>query len=88
VVVLTDAAYRSALLEKLREEADELAAAQTTESVLEEAADVLEVLSTIAEVHGATIATIVELARKKRAQRGGFAERLWLEGVDARPLEG
>jgi len=81
VTVLSDAAYRSALLDKLHEETAELAAAQTTESVLDEAADVLEVLAAIAARHGATLDTIAGRARNKRAQRGGFAERLWLEGV-------
>jgi predicted house-cleaning noncanonical NTP pyrophosphatase (MazG superfamily) len=78
-------AYRSALMHKLHEEVAELTAAQTTESMLEEAGDVLEVLAAIATEHGATIDTIVEAAGKKRAERGGFTKRLWLDSVDADP---
>lgn len=81
---LSAPAYRRALIDKLREEVDELAAAQTTES-LEEAADVLEVLTAIALEHGAALATIVQIARVKRDERGGFDLRLWLDDVDPQP---
>ncbi|OBK56807.1 phosphoribosyl-ATP pyrophosphohydrolase [Mycobacterium kubicae] len=82
---LSAPAYRRALIDKLREEVDELAAAQATESLLEEAADVLEVLTAIALEHGAALDTIVEIARVKRDERGGFDLRLWLDGVDPQP---
>jgi len=82
VTVLPEPAYRSALVEKLYEETAELVAAATAESVLEEAADVLEVLGAIAVMHGGTLNSIIELARQKRADRGGFVERLWLDGAD------
>jgi hypothetical protein len=49
--------------------------------MLEEAGDVLEVLTAIAVDQGATLDSIVEAARKKRAERGGFTKRLWLDGV-------
>src|SRR5690606_342167 len=48
VSALSPSAYREALIDKLREEAAELQAAQTGEALLEEAADVLEVLAAIA----------------------------------------
>lgn len=74
--------YREALVEKLREEVAELASEQTRERALSEAADVLEVLIAITADHGATLDTIVHVARRKREERGGFAMRLWLDGVD------
>ena len=83
VSTLPPKAYRSALMAKLHEEVAELAVAQTTASVLEEAADVLEVLAAIATEHGVTLDTIGEVARRKREKRGGFAMRLWLDAVDA-----
>jgi predicted house-cleaning noncanonical NTP pyrophosphatase (MazG superfamily) len=85
VLTLSPVAFRRALMNKLREEVDELAAAHTTESLLEEAADVLEVLAAIAVEHGAALATIVDIARDKRDERGGFDLRLWLDGVDPQP---
>ncbi|KUI09921.1 phosphoribosyl-ATP pyrophosphohydrolase [Mycolicibacterium acapulense] len=75
-------AYRRALVDKLHEEVAELGAAPTTESLLDEAADVLEVLTAIAVEHGADLATIGDIAQAKRHERGGFDLRLWLDGVD------
>lgn len=86
VKALSAGPYREAIIDKLREEAAELAAEQTSEAVLAEAADVLEVLAAIAADHGATLDTIVGIARRKRMERGGFDMRLWLDGVD--PVEG
>lgn len=77
--------YRAALLEKLREEVMELAGEQTREGVLAEAADVLEVLAAIAVDHDATLDTIIDVARRKREERGGLATCLWLEDADLDP---
>ncbi|MBE1548125.1 hypothetical protein GGC64_002133 [Mycobacterium sp. OAS707] len=44
-----------------------------------------EVLAAIAVEHGAALATIVDIARVKRDERGGFDLRLWLDGVDPQP---
>lgn len=85
VKTLSSQSYREALVEKLREEVAELAAEQRSERVLAEAADVLEVLAAIAAIaadHGTTLDTIVDVARRKRMERGGFDMRLWLDGVD------
>ena len=85
VTILPAECYRRALTDKLHEEVAELTAAQTNESVLEEASDVLEVLTAIAAENCATLDTIVDVARKKRAERGGFDMRLWLVGIDSDP---
>lgn len=82
VKTLSSQSYREALIDKLREEVAELAAEQRSERVLAEAADVLEVLAAIAADHGATLDTIVDVARRKRMEWGGFDMRLWLDGVD------
>jgi predicted house-cleaning noncanonical NTP pyrophosphatase (MazG superfamily) len=82
VTTLAAGAFRTALQDKLREEVDELIAARTTDAVIEEAADVLEVLTAIAAEHGVSLTRIVDVAQRKRAEAGGFAMRLWLDGVD------
>jgi predicted house-cleaning noncanonical NTP pyrophosphatase (MazG superfamily) len=51
---LTGDEYRGALNDKLREEVTELLTAQTSSAVVEEAADILEVVTAIAGEHGAT----------------------------------
>ena len=85
VTTLAAGAYRRALHDKLREEVDELIAATATHDLVEEAADVLEVVTAIAAEHGVTLAGIVDAARRKRAEKGGFGMRLWLDGVDPNP---
>ncbi|MCV7316151.1 nucleoside triphosphate pyrophosphohydrolase [Mycolicibacillus parakoreensis] len=82
VRVLEAGAYRAALCDKLDEEAAEVRAATTTAGLLEELADVLEVLTALAEHHDACLADIITWAASKRARRGGFSRRLWLEGTD------
>ncbi len=76
VTTLASDAYRTALTDKLREEVAELIAAKDAHAVIEEAADILEVLAAIAAEYGATINSVVDVARRKRAKRGGFEMRL------------
>jgi predicted house-cleaning noncanonical NTP pyrophosphatase (MazG superfamily) len=78
VRVLDLASYEQALLDKLLEEAAELRDA-APEDRLEEAADVYEVLLAVADLIGVDVRDIVDRAELKRAERGGFRERLWLE---------
>ncbi|MEV0756128.1 nucleoside triphosphate pyrophosphohydrolase [Streptosporangium sp. NPDC050280] len=79
VTVLGEADYRAALLEKLFEEAAELREAPAA-GVAEEIADVLEVLRAIAALHGHEWADIEKIADVKRAERGAFIGRIYLEG--------
>lgn len=79
VHVLSAAAYEIALHDKLLEEAAELRAAQDPADRLEEAADVLEVLLTVAGLNGFTLDDLIRTAAHKHARRGGFDDRLWLE---------
>jgi predicted house-cleaning noncanonical NTP pyrophosphatase (MazG superfamily) len=75
----------AALGDQLVEEVAELRAASDADAVVEEAADVLEVLLAIVAEHGATLDSIVDIARRKRVERGGFAMRVWLENADQAP---
>jgi predicted house-cleaning noncanonical NTP pyrophosphatase (MazG superfamily) len=77
--------FRAALGDKLVEEVAELRAAGDADAVVEEAADVLEVLLAIVAEHGATLDSIVDIARRKRVERGRFAMRVWLENADQAP---
>lgn len=77
-VLEDDTAYRAALLDKLVEEAEELRDAPT-EALLEEAADVYEVLLAFTLSQGWTSEQIARRAEEKRAERGGFAGRVWLD---------
>lgn len=60
---------------KLLEEAEEVCRAITKESLLEELADVLEVVSSFCELQGVTLQEVLDLQNQKREERGGFHGR-------------
>jgi predicted house-cleaning noncanonical NTP pyrophosphatase (MazG superfamily) len=80
--VLDQAGYEAALRAKLLEEAHEAQAAPVGELV-SELADVLEVLQALAAAHDVGWEDIVSEASRKRAERGGFDHRIFLEHVEA-----
>lgn len=77
--ILDSNAYLNGLLEKLVEEAEELRDADASQR-LEEAADVLEVFTALLDNLGYSVAEVAEAATAKRHKRGGFTQRIWLEG--------
>jgi len=79
--VLDDAGYEAALRAKLLEEAHEAQAAPDGQ-LASELADVLEVLQALAAAHDMSWEDIVSEASRKRAERGGFDQRIFLEYVD------
>jgi predicted house-cleaning noncanonical NTP pyrophosphatase (MazG superfamily) len=80
--ILDQAEYRAALIAKLGEEAREVSAAPAAD-LPAELADVLEVLQALTEASGMTWTGLQHVAARKRAERGGFSERIFLEHVDS-----
>ena len=72
---LNEEQFAEQLRIKLLEEAEEVCSAKNKEGVLEELADLLEVISAFCELHDVTLQDIVELQTKKRNERGGFQGR-------------
>lgn len=79
---LDDADYVSELKRKLLEEAAEAASA-AADSLIEELADVLEVVIALAQAHGAGAETVEAKRLSKRAERGGFEGRVYNACVEA-----
>ena len=79
--VLDDAGYEAALRAKLLEEAHEAQGAPDGQ-LASELADVLEVLKALAAAHDMSWEDVVSEASRKRAERGGFGHRIFLEYVD------
>ena len=77
--VLSDAEYRLELYKKLNEECMEVAASTSTKETLEELADVLEVVRSIAELNGSQLDDVIQIADRKMLNRGGFQKRIFLE---------
>ena len=78
--ILSDEEYKVELEKKLLEEYQEVLKASGNER-LEELADMLEVMISLASLDDATLEDIIELADKKRNKRGGFKEKIFLESV-------
>ena len=79
--VLDQAGYRAALRTKLLEEAREAQEAPDGR-LASELADVLEVLKALAAAYDMSWDEVVSEADRKRAERGGFDDRIFLEYVD------
>ena len=81
IKILNEEEYKKELLKKLEEEMQELKNAIITGScddILEESADLLEVVRAI---NGNDISKVLETMEIKKQKRGGFAERKFLEKV-------
>ena len=80
---LTGVALLDALYAKLTEEHQELLAATAPEDRVEEIADIIEVLIALAAQYGCDETELMEVIATKRAERGGFAEGLFLHRVES-----
>lgn len=77
--ILNDNDYKKELYKKLKEECDEVIDSKNTFELLEELADLLEVIKSIAQLEDKTIEDIIETANQKKLKRGGFEKRIFLE---------
>lgn len=77
VVIMSEAEYRQALLEKLVEEAQEAVQAGP-QGLVRELADLYEVLDAVLAAHRIERETVWKEQEQRRIERGGFQERLRL----------
>lgn len=77
--ILTDDDYKAELLKKLKEEVNEVINSTNRSNMLEELADVFEVIKALAEVEGSSVDEIISIAKEKRVKRGGFSKKYFLE---------
>ncbi len=80
--VLEGDTYREMLGEKLSEECAEVRGALSDAEVLEELADVLEVVYAMAADRGCSVDALEKIRRKKAEERGGFDARILLREVE------
>lgn len=79
--ILTDEEYKIELEKKLYEEYNEVLNTQNTEERIEELADMIEIISSLALVEGKNLDVVLECAKKKSIKRGGFEKKIYLEKV-------
>lgn len=77
--VLSDSDYRKELEKKLYEEYQEVLDAKTGEERIEELADMLEIISSLAKLENKTLEDVSEKAKEKKLKRGGFDRKIFLE---------
>lgn len=82
---LDEQEYERMLDKKLQEEIDEYMAAEGEDRV-EELADLVELVYAALQSRGVTIEQFETIRQSKRAERGGFEQRLFLIRVEQKPL--
>ena len=74
IETLSDKEYEVFLERKLDEEVNEYHDSKD----LDELADILEIIMALAQVKGCDFSDLVDLQRKKAAERGGFSKKILL----------
>ena len=74
VRVMDDEEYTAALEAKLTEECGEYLESKA----LEELADILEVVYALAAVSGCSVEELMDIYKRKHAERGGFENKIFL----------
>jgi predicted house-cleaning noncanonical NTP pyrophosphatase (MazG superfamily) len=80
--ILNEIEYIKELKEKSLEELNEYLNADNDKGAIEELADLLEIIHSLAECHGTTFDTLEEVRKQKAEKRGGFKERIFLIEVE------
>jgi len=79
---LSDSEYKKALQKKANEELTEYLQAENVGQALEELADLLEVIHALADAHGESFQAVETIRKKKKEQRGGFEDKVFLINVE------
>ena len=79
--ILIDDEYKLELEKKLYEEYQEVLNSSGKERI-EELADMLEVMISLAKLEGKDLDDVIEVAKVKRLKRGGFNKKIYLEEVE------
>lgn len=75
---LNEKEYKNALKTKLTEEVDECLQAEDRAEVVEELADILELIHALAEVNGSSFSEVERVRKEKAEKRGGFSDAIYL----------
>ncbi|MCM3122883.1 MULTISPECIES: nucleoside triphosphate pyrophosphohydrolase [unclassified Mesobacillus] len=81
-IKLENEEYIKELKNKAFEELNEYTNSANNQEAAEELADLLEVMHSLAEVHGYKFDQIEEIRQRKAEVRGGFKERIYLIDVE------
>ena len=80
--ILSDEAFDRALREKLVEECNEVQLAGSKDALIEELADVQEVIDALISLHAIQKSAIKEAQIKKQKSKGSFEERFFISEIN------
>lgn len=80
--VLDDQQYGDELKNKMVEEAQELVSAKTREDILNELADLEELIQTVSKHNNISAEELEQKRLSKKDERGGFDQRIFLHEAD------
>lgn len=86
IKILSKEEFFKELKKKVLEEADELFEAINKEEIIKEMIDVQELIDTLLEEIGLTIAQFRKLQEQRREERGGFKKRIFLISTNRAPM--
>jgi predicted house-cleaning noncanonical NTP pyrophosphatase (MazG superfamily) len=75
---LNDEEFAEELKLKIQEEVAEIVASKSKQELIEECADVLEVILAFGSLHGFSLRDVLDAQVKKREERGGFEARMFV----------
>lgn len=78
--ILKDDEYKCELEKKLLEEYKEVLEAEKNDRI-EELADMLEIIKSLAELENKTLEDVIKVSELKQQKRGSFKEKIFLEKV-------
>lgn len=81
ISILSDEEYKKELEIKLLEEYNEVLETKTSTERIEELADMLEVIISLAKIEKITLNDLVDVANNKKNMRGGFDKKLYLKKI-------
>jgi len=82
VKILEEIAYEQALKDKLVEEMNEVIGAESDDELIEELADLYEVLSSLVKAKGVSEEQFLQIVKAKNEKRGGFRDKVFLVKVN------
>ncbi|HOR02238.1 MAG TPA: nucleoside triphosphate pyrophosphohydrolase [Candidatus Woesebacteria bacterium] len=80
--ILSNSEFKIALKQKLIEESQELLKSDNRNDLINELADVIEVLNYIKSSENISEAEVEAIRLQKKQQRGGFDKKLFLESIE------
>ena len=81
IIILSEESFKQAIKEKLIEEATEVCNADNRDDILNELADLQEVMDTIKQLYNINTLEVNTIQAVKALQRGKFEKRLYLKSV-------